>query len=190
MINFKKLFIVISISCIASTPLQGTPIALDGEAYLDPPGIIFGNDSVDSISGALGLPVKEVGALLYKTEGNEEEGPLAPYYDSNLIAGVSSTGIQITHMGPGFPMIGSPTLLALKSGNEYVLHYISAWDGWMPITVDGFIGSKGKFQGVSHITLYGNTSVPDSGSTALFLGIGFLGMLALREYAECRNSSV
>lgn len=166
---------------------------LDGNAYLNPPGIMAGNDDASAVAAALGIPLSQVGILLYKDDG-AESGPYAGSYETDLVPGISTTDIIVTHQGSSLPAIRHPTYLAVKSGDSYVIHDISTWDGWMPIKVDGFVAFSGKVQGVSHISIYGKVGVPETGHTGLLLGAGIIGMLALksriiRDNFQSRNCS-
>ena len=174
------------IAALAVNALHATPIDLDGESYLNPPGIVSGNDSAAALASALGVPVADVGTQYWKDDGSLS-GSLSGSYTSDLVAGSSTTDITISWVS-GQPIITTPTYLVVKSGSSFVIHDISGWDGWMPITVDGYfnpsVGKNGKVQGVSHIALYGKTTgdlqMPDGGATGLLLGAGVLSLGLLR----------
>ena len=128
--------------------------------------------------------------LGYKAGPNEEEGPGAPFYESTF----SSDGEgALIEWGGGAFFQASPLYMIVKDGKNdpgYYLFKLTGWDGQEDLVLDDFWPDQG---GISHVELRGKVgadqfctvpggceSVPDGGSTTMLLGMGLLGLAALR----------
>lgn len=144
----------------------------------------------------------------YKQNAGEagDSGPGGNYYTTTFSNGNSNA--LITWDGSLY-FTADPLYLLVKDGNHSPAWYLFAltdWDGKDTLSVENFwvpdgvpdVKAKGKGKGesdgggaISHVTIYGKpsgpdlfctncVSVPDGGSATILLGMGLLGLVALR----------
>jgi len=124
--------------------------------------------------------ISDFGDELYKSDVKEgisnESGPFDAYYDTTFSnTPTNPSDALIEWLGGSY--LDDARYLLVKDGNHKPIWYlfdIKAWDGQMDISMTGFWPAKGA---ISHVSIYGGTSVkvPESGSLAL-LGIGLIGI--------------
>jgi hypothetical protein len=139
------------------------------------------NDIDDIIAPLLGSAVE-----LYKANDQDppapptESGSAAAWYETTFDPAGDPEDADITHV-TGQPSIGGiPIFLLVKDGNQepaWYLFNISDWNGTETIEVRNFWPQQG---GISHVTIYGGTSVPDGGVTLMLLGCALVGVETLR----------
>jgi hypothetical protein len=122
-----------------------------------------------------------LGTSPYKSEadGGVEEGSFESDYSTTFNGDL--TGGTIEWDGPNY--ISDAAYLLVKDGNHepaWYLFSLSGWDGQETINLSGFWpGSEGG--AISDLAMFsGGTSVPDGGATAALLGLGVLGLAAIR----------
>ena len=92
----------------------------------------------------------------------------------------------------GGPTPSVPLFALIKDGNvtqpepeafdSWYLFNISNWDGVSDLQFEGFYGgNQGR---ISHIALYGTTSVPDGGSVVMLLGAALMGLAGFRRFVK------
>jgi hypothetical protein len=135
-------------------------------------------------TGPNGTTPSQIAGLtdLYKSEvPSGEEGSFqnsySTVYDNDPNDPADAT---ITHDGPN--TITNAAYLFVKDGNAnpgWYLFDISGWDGTTTIVLEGFWPQQGA---ISHISIYGGggNRVPDGGATVALLGVGLLGLGAIR----------
>jgi hypothetical protein len=120
-----------------------------------------------------------LGTSQYKKDydNGAESGDLKNSYSTSFNSSVS--GGSVTWDGPG--IITGAQYFLVKDGNHspaWYLFDISGWDGKESIEFSNFWLGPGA---ISHVAIFGGTtSVPDGGATAILLGVGVLGLAALR----------
>jgi hypothetical protein len=139
-------------------------------------------DDINDALAALGIP----GPELYKQNVGEatDSGAFAGSYTTTFQnTPTEPAGATIVWDGAPDPFINSdPVYLLIKDGKlgdpAWYLYSLD-WDGMETITLSGFWeGAQGS---ISHVAIYGTaTSVPDSGSIAMLLGMALMGLAGVR----------
>ena len=164
---------------ISLTPTPGTFVLAGNETS---EGVI--QNKITVYFNSLGLSLDQ----LYKATqaaGTPDVGDFAGSYSTAFSNGATDqfAHAYITH-DDGTPAINSSSVYAFIRDGNYVnynwyLFDITGWDGLEAINFDGFFStSSTTSKNISHVAIYGNrsTSVPDSGTTAVLLGLGLVGM--------------
>lgn len=113
---------------------------------------------------------------LYKNDNPGDSGSFASNYDTSYSNGDGD--FSITYTG-GSSIAPGQIYLLVKDGNREVAWYFYSlnWNGTETISGTGFWPQQGS---ISHVSLYRGRSVPDGGATVALLGIGLLGLGAMR----------
>jgi hypothetical protein len=172
---FKKLIGILTIVSAISIQTQALNISPGTELISrnDP------NDTDSIIEWVNANTSYTLGTPTYKSEadGGAEEGSLKDDYNTSFNGDLS--GGTIEWDGPNY--ISDAAYLLVKDGNHepaWYLFSLSGWDGQETINLSGFWPEGGA---ISHVAIFGGgTSVPDGGATALLLGVGVLGLAAIR----------
>ena len=156
----------------------------------------FGNETgqaqIDPIISAI-IPGAEI--LGYtQNVGGAEVGPGAPYYSMTFQnTPTDPSDALLTWNGPLF-FTTNPLYILVKDGNQSPAWYLfrltvgaGGWNGMETLDFQDFWPNQGA---ISHISIYGtpapgtpglfNTPVPDGGSMTMLLGMGLMGLAALR----------
>jgi hypothetical protein len=130
-----------------------------------------------------------LGSELYKQDqgAGSDSGILAGYYTTTFLdtpTDPSGATIAQTVAGAAAPSSVAKYLL-VKDGNQIPAWYLFdletlGWNGTDTLSMSGFWPGNGA---ISHVSLYGTQperTVPDGGATAALLGMGVLGLAAIR----------
>jgi hypothetical protein len=144
------------------------------------------------ILAAIG-PITGNAPELYKSDvtgansGNgSDSGSFSGSYNTKFSNSASDPSDALISYVAGQPVITSnPAYLLVKDGNQtpaWYLFNLSAlgWNGTDALSLTGFWPDQGA---ISHVAIYGKTGttrVPDGGATVALLGVGLLGLGAIR----------
>jgi hypothetical protein len=130
-----------------------------------------------------------LGSEVYKQDQGSatDSGALAGYYTTTFLdtpTDPSGATIAQTVAGAAAPSTVAKYLL-VKDGNQIPAWYLFNlealnWNGVETLSLSGFWPGNGA---ISHVSLYGSQparTVPDGGATAALLGMGVLGLAAVR----------
>lgn len=128
-----------------------------------------------------------LGTEIYKQDqgAGSDAGSLAGYYTTTFFdTPTDPSGATIAQTVAGAP---APSVIAkyllVKDGKHSPAWYLFdlealGWDGMETLSLTTFWPGGGA---ISHVSLHGaRTSVPDGGATAALLGLGMLGLAAIR----------
>jgi hypothetical protein len=200
MITYKSVRLQVLLAVVAAMALvDGAQASLVISLSQVPPGQYFPSLSsttgASDVAGALGIPVAQVGTLLYKINSDgSEAGTLQSSYTASPGSWNQNSSFPITISYSGAGQIASPaTYLLVKDGNlgSYIFDLGASglnWDGVSDILVYNlFAPSKPDPSGTSHIEFFGAagalTPVPEPGTVIagvlllLPLGVGVLRVL-------------
>ena len=132
-------------------------------------------------------PIIGTATLMYKSDvGGSDSGPLAGSYDTDFTPNTDPEDALIEYTGSGDIVAGTIWLL-IKDGNSHPDAYLFnltalGWDGQEDLLAENFWVGQGA---ISHVELLSTThrppqEIPDGGATAALLGLGLLGVTALR----------
>lgn len=177
-----KALAVIAILLGLALPAHATDITLTpSTALCGSPACLAqtGNDTSTAVINSIIFStygVTEAYTMNYPGGVGDESGAAAAWYNTTFNADAS--GGAVTWNGPG--TISGPTYFLVKDGNQtpaWYLFNISNWDGKSTIDFSGFWPGNGS---ISHVSIFGTTSVPDGGSMAMLLGMALMGLAGVR----------
>lgn len=198
--NFKVLVAAVGLVGM-SAQAQAATITIDPATtpgcYDEPVCLaLTGNETGQAFIDLVIYPFMGVGVIEgYKQNEGEagDSGPGAPYYTTTFSN--DNSNALITWDGPLY-FTADPLYLLVKDGNHSPAWYLFAltdWNGQDTLSLENFWAGDGKDGGgeISHVTIYGRpggpdlfctncVSVPDGGSATILLGMGLLGLAALR----------
>jgi hypothetical protein len=204
--NFKVLVAAVGVVGMAAqaqaAPILITPDLVDCTPVVEPACLVGTGDETgnnDVLAAVQALIGPTVFGYKYDvaTEDDpaEESGPGAEEYETTVNGDLS--GAVISWVGPEF-FNTNPIYLIVKDGNHDPAWYlfriavggVGNWDGQDDITLSGFWPGGGS---ISHLEIRGGLgteqfcttpggceTVPDGGSATILLGMGLLGLAALR----------
>ena len=131
-----------------------------------------------AIAGIIGSSTE-----LYKQDvGGPETGALATSYSTAFFnSATDPEDATITWVGGAW--VGTVAYALVKDGDNSPAWYlfnlttIGPWDGKDTLTFQDFWVGNGA---ISHVALYGTTSVPDGGSAVMLLGAALMGLAGVR----------
>ena len=156
----------------------------------------FGNQTATpDIEAAIAavIPGSEIEAYKQNFNG-AESGVAAPYYSTTFSNPPNDpSNALISWNGPLF-FTANPLFILVKDGNQTPAWYLfqitvgaGGWNGKDDISLQDFWPGNGA---ISHVSIYGTptpgnptlfeTPVPDGGSMAMLLGMGLMGLAAVR----------
>ena len=149
---------------------------------------------IDPIIAAL-IPGAEVEGYKQNVGEATDSGPGAPFYQTTFSNSPSDPSDALVQWTGGSFFTTNPLFLLVKDGNQSPAWYLfqlavggaTGWNGKDNLVLEGFWPNQGA---ISHIAIYGTptpgtdlfdvTPVPDGGSMAMLLGMGLMGLAALR----------
>jgi hypothetical protein len=194
------LTIALAVASLALVPVAKATLVINSTnqavVHIDSPS----NPGASGIAAALGIPVGDLGSLLYKWDrgsASEQGGLLTGSYQTAITAGGNGYPVIISYVGAPAD-IALATYLLVKDGNagSYVFNLASTgikpldWDGVENIEIYNLFGWAGKqdIGGLSHFEFYGGTTttvVPEPStvvaSALLLVPLGVAGLRRLRK---------
>jgi hypothetical protein len=177
----------LNLPCFALTITGPSPS--DNIASGTPDPIAWGPAAGTSIIEAYIRANYGVGDLLYKSESGAasglgvDEGTFAGSYKTTFSNTATDPSDALIKYVSGTVITGNPIYLLVKDGDSNPGWYLYSlnWNGTEDIILDDFWVNPEQ-GGISQISLYGSgrTNVPDGGTTAALLGLGVIGLAAVR----------
>lgn len=187
----SRVFVAAAIVLGASLQAQALTLSPSTPACGSPACIAeTGNEtSNDDILAAI---ADKIGTAVSVYKQNVGEGSDSGTFASSYVTTFSNTSSDpsnalIDYISGPF-ITGSSIWLVVKDGNQtpaWYLFNISNWNGTEDLVLQNFWPGNGA---ISHVEIFaGGTSVPDGGTTSMLLGLGLLGLAAVRRRLASRR---
>jgi hypothetical protein len=191
--TFKKIAFSIAAAALCASSAHALTFTFPAGSPAGP----FGGDGNPSLAEvqaaaqtAFGISAANIGSLLYKAEGGSltSESGNAGYFSISKVNSAPPEGEQtatITYTGPSALDLDLSVILVKDGQAGWTLWDARTWtSAFDTIVVDNSLlwNNPNALGGISNIQIFGKTgtSVPDGGATAALLGIGVLGLAAVR----------